>query len=293
MDEVDKNCVEGVSTDKRVKLTNPVDWDTVFLGMAEQVSQRSKDPSTKVGAVVVSPDKRSASFGYNGFPSKFPDYEDIWNLRESKGVDLNKYDAVVHAEENAICQARTDLTGWTLYCTHQPCLRCSRLIASQGISRVVFYDDTKVNMDGEFYKALEILKQCNIVVDQYHKKSSAKWCEIQNTVAEFHKAFGIAISPEPTLSDRSTQMLRMSLINEEFEELVRAYDKDNLIEVADALGDLLYVVVGAAVSHGLDIKAIFDEVHRSNMTKVDGHKGEDGKWIKPDNYSRPDLRPFV
>jgi len=116
---------------------------------------------------------------------------------------------------------------------------------------------------------------------------------MQKMVQDFHEAFEIVINEDPTLDSKETQQLRINLIEEEFEELKEAYKNQDLLEVADALGDLLYVVFGAAVSHGLDLDAIFREIHRSNMTKVGGHKGPDGKWIKPDSYSPANLTPFV
>ena len=115
----------------------------------------------------------------------------------------------------------------------------------------------------------------------------------QAMVQQFHEAFDILRQPTPKVPDRATCRLRVRLIREEAKELKEAFKDKDIVEVADALGDLLYVVYGAAVSCGLDMEPIFQEIHRSNMTKVGGHKRADGKWVKPATYSRPDLKPII
>lgn len=117
--------------------------------------------------------------------------------------------------------------------------------------------------------------------------------ESQRMVREFHQTFDCLISETPTIPDFRTQNMRCNLIEEELDELKRAFMDGSLIQVADALADILYVTYGAAVSCGIDIEPVFKEVHRSNMSKVGGHKREDGKWIKPDTYSPADLMPII
>lgn len=117
--------------------------------------------------------------------------------------------------------------------------------------------------------------------------------KIQKQVTEFHRAFDIKEEPVPTLPDVKTAELRVELIDEEFKELKEALITHDLVEIADALGDLLYVTFGAAISLGIDMEPIVDEIHRSNMTKVGGHKREDGKWVKPDSYSPANLEPII
>lgn len=86
--------------------------------------------------------------------------------------------------------------------------------------------------------------------------------------------------------------LRKDLIEEELMEY--ADDACTLESVADALGDLLYVVLGTAIAHGIDLEPIFQEIHRSNMTKfIDGYKREDGKWMKGPSYEAPNLGPIL
>lgn len=109
----------------------------------------------------------------------------------------------------------------------------------------------------------------------------------QQALLEFHKAFNILINNTPTIPNKKIQKLRKDLIQEELDELVDAFEEENLVEVADALADLLYVVYGTAISCGIDIDPIFQVVHESNMSKVGGHMADNGKWIKPPTYHPP------
>ncbi len=111
----------------------------------------------------------------------------------------------------------------------------------------------------------------------------------QHMVQEFHKQFEIHVSPTPSIPDEPTQILRKRLIQEEFDELQEAMQEKDLPSIAKELADLLYVVYGTAVSLGIDMEPVFQEVHRSNMSKVGGHKREDGKWVKPATYSPASL----
>jgi NTP pyrophosphatase (non-canonical NTP hydrolase) len=106
-------------------------------------------------------------------------------------------------------------------------------------------------------------------------------------VREFHAKVGVADSSSPDISQH--RMLRLRLIEEELDELYGALNCHDVIGVADALADLLYVVIGSAHQWGIPIERVFAEVHRSNMTKGDGPKREDGKIGKGPSYSPPDL----
>jgi dCMP deaminase len=107
-------------------------WDEYFLAIAETVSIKSKDCSTKVGAVVVDDKNRIVSVGYNGFPRGIEDKQERLIDRELKKIWM------IHAEENALLFAQRSVEGYTLY-THpfSPCSKCSRLIIQAGIKRVV------------------------------------------------------------------------------------------------------------------------------------------------------------
>jgi predicted HAD superfamily Cof-like phosphohydrolase len=115
----------------------------------------------------------------------------------------------------------------------------------------------------------------------------------QQMVAEFHRTFEIARESRPTIPDETTRALRVRLIQEEFDELQEALGRRDPVAIAKELADLLYVVYGTAVSYGIDMEPVFREVHRSNMSKVGGHKREDGKWVKPATYSPARLEPIL
>lgn len=112
-------------------------------------------------------------------------------------------------------------------------------------------------------------------------------------VLEFHRAFDVLVGRAPASPDAGVVDLRLKLIKEELAELEAAMAAGDLIGIADGLADLLYVVYGTAVSYGIDIRPIFDEVHRSNMAKVGGAKREDGKVLKPDGWAAPNLAPIL
>lgn len=116
----------------------------------------------------------------------------------------------------------------------------------------------------------------------------------QEKVTLFTRLAGQAIPDKPTVPPPNVQGLRLSLIEEEFSELQVAFAKRDLVEIADAIGDLLYVTYGAAAACGLDIEPVFAEIHRSNMSKfIDGHHRSDGKWIKGPSYSPANLKPIL
>jgi len=112
-------------------------------------------------------------------------------------------------------------------------------------------------------------------------------------VREFMNAFEQEVKTETEMPDKETQVLRYALIHEELNEFVDAMKKEDLVEVADALTDLLYVVYGAGHAFGIDLDKCFAEVQRSNMSKL-GEDGkpiyrDDGKVMKGPNFSEPQL----
>lgn len=108
-------------------------------------------------------------------------------------------------------------------------------------------------------------------------------------VREFHEMAGQRDALSPDLTDYRVNNLRMRLIDEERRELLGALADDDVLGVADALADLMYVVIGSALQWGIPLERVFAEVHRSNMTKRGGDKRADGKILKGPNYSPPDL----
>ena len=116
-------------------------------------------------------------------------------------------------------------------------------------------------------------------------------------VGDFMEAFGQEVQFEPTWPDFNTRELRLELIQEELDELSDAIADRDMIQIADALTDLLYVVYGAGHTFGLDLDECFQEVHRSNMSKL-GENGrpihrEDGKVMKGPGYFEPDLEGIL
>ena len=110
----------------------PLDhWDRRFLALAEHIADWSKDPSTKVGCVIASADRRVVSTGFNGLPSGVEDTDERLETRALK------YEMTIHAERNAIISARRDLTGHRLYVTLMPCSVCAAMIIQAGLAEVI------------------------------------------------------------------------------------------------------------------------------------------------------------
>ena len=116
-------------------------------------------------------------------------------------------------------------------------------------------------------------------------------------VGIFMKTFGQEVKNKAELGDEKLNQLRISLINEELDELKTAIKDNNILEVADALTDILYVTYGAGHSFGVDLDKCFDEVQRSNMSKLgsDGKPiyNENGKVMKGPKYFEPNLLQFL
>jgi len=116
-------------------------WDARFLELAKHISDWSKDPSTKVGCVVVGEDREIRSTGFNGFPRGIED--NIERLEDRK----QKYPLICHAEENAIMHAArigVSLKGSTAYVTWPPCSRCARSLIQAGIKEVVYSSEEEI-----------------------------------------------------------------------------------------------------------------------------------------------------
>ena len=116
-------------------------------------------------------------------------------------------------------------------------------------------------------------------------------------VKTFMQTFGQEVKTNPSFSTDKINDLRYNLIKEELNELKEAMDNKDLLEVADALTDILYVTYGAGIAFGIDLDKCFDEVQNSNMSKL-GEDGkpiynEAGKVMKGPNYFKPDLSKFV
>ena len=116
-------------------------------------------------------------------------------------------------------------------------------------------------------------------------------------VGIFMKTFGQEVKDKPSFSTDKINKLRIDLIKEEFDELKEAIDKKDLLEVSDALTDILYVTYGAGHAFGIDLDKCFDEVQNSNMSKLDENGkpiyNESGKVMKGSSYFKPNLSKFI
>ena len=128
-----------------MKRTDYISWDEYFMGVAKLAAHRSKDPSTQVGACIVSQDNIIISTGYNGMPKGCSDDEFPWD-REG---EQTKYPFVVHAELNAILNANgRDLRGSRVYVALFPCNECAKAIIQSGVKEVVYLSDKYANTPG-------------------------------------------------------------------------------------------------------------------------------------------------
>jgi predicted HAD superfamily Cof-like phosphohydrolase len=138
----------------------------------------------------------------------------------------------------------------------------------------------------EFHR--ELIESRRTLLDKIH------------SVGEFHDVFKIGNRYVPTgIVHEDEYKLRFNLLKEENEEYFEACQKGDIVEIADALGDLLYITFGTILRHGLQhkIEEVFDEIHRSNMSKLDENGKpifrEDGKVLKSERYFRPDIRSIL
>lgn len=119
------------------------------------------------------------------------------------------------------------------------------------------------------------------------------------SVAEFHETFKIGNADKIQLIDERDYTLRYNLIKEENEEYLEACKNGDIVEIADALGDQLYILFGTILKHGLQhkIEEVYDEIHRSNMSKLDENGlpifREDGKILKSEFYFKPDIKTIL
>ena len=125
-----------------------ISWDEYFMAVALLAAERSKDPNTQVGACIVDNENRIVSTGYNGFPYGCSDDEYPWE-RDGEDATQTKYGYVVHAELNAILNARgRSVAGTRLYVALFPCNECAKSIIQSGITEVIYLSDKYANTPG-------------------------------------------------------------------------------------------------------------------------------------------------
>lgn len=146
-----------------------ISWDTYFMSIAKLSSLRSKDPSTQVGACIVSSDNRILSIGYNGAPNGFDDEDFPWE-REGNPVDT-KYMYVCHAELNAILNFRgnkRDLEDSKLYASLFPCNECAKAIVQSGIKEVIYLDNKYKDTDS-CVASRRLFDTCGVSYREFNK----------------------------------------------------------------------------------------------------------------------------
>ena len=144
-----------------------IGWDEYFMGVALLSGERSKDPSSQVGACIVSEDNKILSIGYNGFPNGCSDDEISWE-REGNFAET-KYPYVGHAELNAILNSRGDLHGATLYVALFPCNECAKAIIQSGIKRVVYLSDKYRDSDSSI-ASRRMFDDAGVKYEQFESK---------------------------------------------------------------------------------------------------------------------------
>ena len=142
-----------------------ISWNQYFMALALLSAQRSKDPNTKLGACIVTPENKIVGIGYNGMPIGLDDSIMPWERSAESQLDT-KYPYVCHAELNAILNSIRDINGCTLYVTLYPCNECAKAIIQSGIKKLVYH--TNKYPDADSTKAAELmLRLAHIEVEQY------------------------------------------------------------------------------------------------------------------------------
>lgn len=151
-----------------MKREDYLSWEEYFMGLAILSAERSKDPSTQVGACIVNKDKKIVSVGYNGAPTGYDDDKDMnW---ERSGDFLNtKYAYVCHSELNAILNSNTDVRNCKLYVTLFPCNECAKVIIQSGIKEIVYLSDKYYGTEGNI-AAKKMFNACGVSYKKYESK---------------------------------------------------------------------------------------------------------------------------
>ena len=152
------------------KRENYLPWDEYFMAIAKLSAMRSKDPSTQVGACIVSNDNRILSIGYNGAPNGFDDDKFPW-AREGENLET-KYPYVCHAEMNAILNYRgskKDLEDAKIYVDLFPCNECAKIIIQSGIKKIIYLSDKYANTDGTI-ASKKLFDECGVEYEKIDLK---------------------------------------------------------------------------------------------------------------------------
>jgi len=151
----------------KIELNKRISWDQCFMRMAHIIADRSQDPSTQAGAIVVNEKNLVVGAGYNGWPRGIKSDDLPW---EREGDFLNtKYAYVCHAEENAIYNSNSKTDGGKIYCTLFPCNECAKTIVQNGIKEVIYESDKYADVPA-FIAGRKILKLAKVSMRQFVDK---------------------------------------------------------------------------------------------------------------------------
>ena len=151
-----------------MKRQDYLSWDEYFMGLALLSAERSKDPSTQVGACIVNPELKIVSVGYNGAPRGYDDDKDMTWEREGDFLDT-KYAYVCHSELNAILNSKIPVRGCKLYVTLFPCNECAKAIIQSGITELIYLSDKYDKTPGNI-ASKKMLDTCGIKYTKYEPK---------------------------------------------------------------------------------------------------------------------------
>lgn len=146
-----------------------VSWDECFMAMAMLIAQRSKDPSTQVGACIVNQNHIVMGLGYNGLPRGLNDDDYPWSKKDGNFSET-KYPYVVHAELNAILNSQQRLAECTMYVTLFPCNECSKAIIQSGITRLVYFSDKHAHKESTI-ASKKMLQDAGVEVVEFENKN--------------------------------------------------------------------------------------------------------------------------
>ena len=147
-----------------------ISWDECFMQMAHIMAERSKDPSTQAGAIVVDQNNVIVGAGYNGFPRGVEDEDNLPWEREGDFAET-KYPYVCHAEENAIYNANGSTKDCKIYCTLFPCNECAKTIIQTGVKEVIYESDKHAELPA-FKASRKLLKIAKIKLREYSRKEA-------------------------------------------------------------------------------------------------------------------------
>jgi len=151
-----------------MKRENYLSWDEFFMGVAMLAAERSKDPSTQVGACIVNQDNKIIATGYNGAPRGYDDDNCMCWAREGEFLDT-KYAYVCHAELNAILNSPIPVSGSRIYVALFPCNECAEAIIQSGIKEVIYMSDKYKDADNVI-ASKKMLDSCGVTYRQFESK---------------------------------------------------------------------------------------------------------------------------